>query len=356
MQVYNYSDIYLTPRYSQLRSRSEADTSIIFLGRKWSGNWCPANMESVINLDIAKWCSFNNYFYIYHRFHGATKQLLQKARAESWPYISISIGVKEEDKQLIQDIKESKCRVDCITIDIAHFDSINGKEMAEFVKKELPNVKLIGGNVATRTAVNNARLWGCDGVKAGVGGGGICSTKNMTGFHVPMLTTAAKCSRELGMDIIFDGGVRENADIIKATWASLNSQYKENIFKSSYQEKPISEYPLRIPVIMCGGLIAACVDAAGENIYENSSCAITDIGVFENKGKITHKRYWGSSSVKQKDGERKNIEGFEVKIPCNGLTVKEKYQEIRESVQSAISYSGGCDLFALKDVEAIFMK
>jgi GMP reductase len=340
MKSYNYSDIYLTPRYSNLRSRSQADTSILFLGRKWAGNWCPANMESVINLDIAKWCAFNNYFYIYHRFHGATRYLLQTARAESWPYVSISIGVKDEDRQLIQDIKESKCRVDCITIDIAHFNSINGKEMAEYIKNELPNVNLIGGNVATQEAVFNAIDWGCAGVKIGIGGGGICSTKNMTSFHVPMLSCALDCSPALQyVDVIFDGGVRENADIIKATWAGLQNQKESGL-------------PPRIPMVMCGGLIAGCVDTPSENVYDGCISINPDIPL----PKIIYKRYWGSSSVRQKDGERKNIEGFEVQIPCNGLTVAEKYQEIKESIQSAISYSGGDNLFGLKNVQAVWVK
>jgi len=338
-KAYNYSDIYLVPRYSRLRSRLEADPSIDFLGRKWAGNWCPANMESVINLDIAKWLSFNNYFYIYHRFHGASKQLLQKSRAESWPFVSISIGVKDEDRQLIQDIKASKCRVDCITIDIAHFDSINGREMTEYVKNELPDVKLIGGNIATQEAAFNAELWGCDCVKIGIGGGGICSTKNMTSFHVPMLTTVLNCSTsKLKIDAIYDGGVRENADIIKATWASL----KKNTD--------------RLPMIMCGGLIAACTDAPGDNIYSNSKVTQTVLDPKESKGSVTHKRYWGSSSVRQKDGEKKNIEGFETQIVCNGMTVKEKYQEIKESIQSAVSYSGSDNLFGLSNVSAVCVK
>ena len=343
-RAYNYSDIYLIPRFSHLESRSEADASTRFLGKTWAGNWMPANMESVINLDIAKWLSFNNYFYIYHRFNGATKQLLQKARAESWPFVSISIGVKQEDRELIQDIKNSKCRVDCITIDIAHFDSVNGREMAMYVKQELPNVKLIGGNVATNDAVYNAAYWGCDAVKVGIGGGGICSTKNMTGFHVPMLTSALDCSRNLTIDIIFDGGVRENADIVKATWAGLSEQ------KGNFE--------VFIPMVMCGGLLAACTNAPGDNITvtESKEVIIDGIQSWYHAPKITHKRYWGSSSVRQKGGERKNVEGFESKIECNQLTFSEKYQEIKESVQSAISYSGGRNILALGDAEVNYVK
>ena len=64
----SYRDVYLVPRHSILKSRSEADISVEFLGRKFQSVWIPANMSSVINENIAHWLSENNYPYIMHRF------------------------------------------------------------------------------------------------------------------------------------------------------------------------------------------------------------------------------------------------------------------------------------------------
>ena len=42
----SYDDVCLRPKYSELESRSDADTSVKFLGRKWVLPVIPANMES----------------------------------------------------------------------------------------------------------------------------------------------------------------------------------------------------------------------------------------------------------------------------------------------------------------------
>ena len=166
----NYKDVCLVPRYSYLTSRSEANTSIMFLGRKYKLPVLPSNMSSVISEDVAKWLSFNDYFYIYHRF-GDTRKFLQTARAEAWPLVSISVGVKECDKDLIKDIANSKCRVDVVCIDIAHGHSSLTKEMIAHIKKCLPNSKIIAGNVCTPEAVADLACWGADAAKVGIAGG-----------------------------------------------------------------------------------------------------------------------------------------------------------------------------------------
>lgn len=61
------------------------------------------------------------------------------------------------------------------------------------------------------------------------------------------------------------------------------------------------------------------------------------------------KIYYGSASAKQK-GSHTHVEGFEIEIPCNGLTYSGKYQELTESLQSAVSYAGGKTLEAFKTV------
>lgn len=358
----NYSDIYLVPKYSELESRSQADISVSFLGRKFKAPWIPSNMESVLSIDNARWLSENGYFYIMHRFGNNIRFIIQ-ANHESWKLISISIGVKESDKILIQNIQNSSLRVDVITIDIAHGDHILNIEMISFIKKTLPNVKIIAGNVCTVEALHRLADAGADAIKVGIAGGGACSTKNMTGFHIPMFTCVQNCAKHnLGwiespkgsrnlystqLPIIADGGVRENGDIAKALVAGAD-------------------------MVMAGSMFAACIDAPGENIYndENINACIKllmsprsdnplryddALAIAYKECKILKKKYHGSASVKQK-GQKKNVEGFEVEIPCNSMTYSEKYQELAESLSSSISYAGGKDLKAFNSVNYITTK
>lgn len=343
----NYSDIYLIPNYSELRSRSQANISVEFLGRRFAAPWLPANMQAVVNQDVAKWLSENDYFYIMHRF-GDTKAFVEKANKEKWKTISISVGVKQVDKDLIEKI----CligSVHFITVDVAQSNNILVKEMINHIKYVYNNAicpKIIAGNVATPEAVVDLAEWGADAVKVGIGGSGVCTTKNMTGFHVPMFSCVKDCyefsrysylhqydiiDRGDGNEIpiIADGGIRDNGDIAKALVAGAS-------------------------LIMAGGMFAACIDAPGENIYSQKISSQNEDRRLVND-KIIKKRYYGSASFIQK-GHNSHVEGISSEIECNGLTYAEKYQELKESLQSAISYAGGLNLDAFKNVKWVTTK
>jgi len=76
----NYSNIYLTPNYSEHFTRN-ASLKISFLGKEFETPWLPANMESVGNPDICKWLSENGHFYIYQRF-GNTFEFVKTRESE----------------------------------------------------------------------------------------------------------------------------------------------------------------------------------------------------------------------------------------------------------------------------------
>lgn len=347
-----YSDVYLVPRHSNLRSRTEADISVEFLGRKFKAPWLPSNMKSVIDEKIAHWLSENDYFYIYHRFDmPPTRYFVENANRQEWKTISISVGVKNEDKELLQRFVKKGLRVDFVTIDVAHGDSILVKEMISYIKNLYLfcpiTPKIIAGNIATPEAVRNLTEWGADAVKVGIAGGAACSTKHQTGFHVPMFSciknicndsvrefTIIGCSKPYQtikvegakIPIIADGGIRENGDVSKALAAGAT-------------------------MVMAGSLFAACIDAPGESVYsykeEFSSCVNGPHRIV--KDKVIFKKYHGSASHKEK-GSNFFIEGKEIEIRCNGMTFQEKIQELKESLQSSISYGGGFDLTTFKKV------
>ena len=320
MKYLKYSDISLVPSYSECHTRSDCSTLTYLAGKEFKLPIIPANMKSVIDMDIARWMSQNQYFYIMHRFDRHLPDDIGLANSEGWKTVSFSTGVKIVDKKHIISISKSKLIVDFLTIDIAHGYSDRMKRMIKHVKKWLPETTIIAGNVATPDAVRALASWGADIVKVGIGQGSPCTTKDKTGFTVPMFSCVKECSNVYGGDIflegskdidmipiIADGGVRSNGDISKAIAAGAS-------------------------LVMAGGLFAACTDSPAVTSTINN---------------VPHKSYFGSASAENK-GHNNHIEGKLTHLTTNNMSYEEKLSEIKQDLQSSISYAGGESLSGLK--------
>ena len=73
MKTFDYDDIQLIPSKCVIKSRKEADTSVQFGPRTFKIPVVPANMESVIDEDLAVWLAQNGYYYVMHRFEPADR-------------------------------------------------------------------------------------------------------------------------------------------------------------------------------------------------------------------------------------------------------------------------------------------
>ena len=324
MKTLKYSDICLVPDYSACKSRSDASTFAYFGGQQFKLPVVPANMKSVINEDTARWMSDHRYFYIMHRFDVDMLKFVQLANEEDWQTISVSVGVKDEDVNFLLKAHSLKLRIDYITIDIAHGHSLNMKEAIENVRRCYPDVYLIAGNVATPQGVGDLAAWGADCVKVGVGQGSPCTTKDKTGFTMPMFSCTMNCSSIVQgpagwfespddyerIPIIADGGVKCNGDIAKALVAGAT-------------------------MVMAGGLFATCSDSPAETIKMD--------------GKV-YKAYFGSASAQNK-GHNNHIEGTLKNLSSSGMSYATKLGEIQQDLQSAISYAGGSAIKDLKEVK-----
>ncbi len=110
-------------------------------------------------------------------------------------------------------------KVDVIAIDTAHGHSLRVLEAVTAIKKALPDVDLVTGNVATYEGARRLIDLGVDGVKVGIGPGSICTTRMVSGAGVPQLTAiseVARATRPANVPLIADGGIKFSGDITKA--------------------------------------------------------------------------------------------------------------------------------------------
>ena len=63
------------------------------------------------------------------------------------------------------------------------------------MKRALPEVELIAGNVATFEGARDLIALGVDGIKVGIGPGSICTTRVVSGAGVPQITAIAECAK-----------------------------------------------------------------------------------------------------------------------------------------------------------------
>ena len=316
MKVFDYEDIQLIPNKCIVTSRSQCDTSVTLGKHTFRMPVVPANMQTIIDEKIAEFLAENNYFYIMHRFDEAGRIPFVKRMKERGLISSISVGVKPEEYDFVDELAKQELVPDYITIDIAHGHSNSVIEMIQHIKKQLPETFVIAGNVGTPEAVRELENAGADATKVGIGPGKVCITKIKTGFGTGgwQLSAVRWCAKAARKPIIADGGIRTHGDIAKSVRFGAT-------------------------MVMIGSLFAGHEESPGETKVENG---------------VVYKEYFGSASEFQK-GEKKNVEGKKIWIPYKG-SLRDTLVEMQQDLQSSISYAGGKDLEAIRKVDYVIVK
>ena len=222
-----------------------------------------------------------------------------------------------------------KAGVDVVSVDTAHGHHIGVLNTVREVKRNFPNLDIIGGNIATGAAAKALVDAGADGIKVGVGPGSICTTRIIAGVGMPQLTAVWECAEAIkgsGVPIIADGGVRFSGDLVKAIAAGADS-------------------------IMIGSMLAGTVEAPGEMIiYEGRKFkTYRGMGSVEAMTDGSKDRYFQDS---EDDVKKLVPEGITGRVPYKG-TVEEVVYQMIGGLKAGMGYCGAPTIEKLKDAKFV---
>ncbi len=243
--------------------------------------------------------------------------------------VGAAIGVGEGGDERAETLAEAG--VDVIVVDTAHGHTQSVLDRIQWIKKRLPHVQVVGGNIATADAAKALADHGVDGVKVGIGPGSICTTRIVAGVGVPQITAIQNVSTALngtGIPMIADGGIRYSGDVAKAIAAGANS-------------------------VMLGGLFAGTEESPGE------------IELFQGRSYKTYRGMGSLSAMQQGSSDRyfqdteQNAdklvpEGVEGRVPFKGSVIAVVHQ-LMGGVRSGMGYLG-CETIDAMHTKAEFVE
>jgi IMP dehydrogenase len=246
-------------------------------------------------------------------------------KAEQYPHackddqgrliVGASVSVGEGTDERIEALVHAN--VDVLVVDTAHGHSLNVLNRVKWIKKNFPDVQIIGGNVATGAGALALVDAGADGVKVGIGPGSICTTRIITGIGVPQVTAVADVAAALkgtGVPVIADGGIRYSGDMAKAIVAGASS-------------------------VMMGSMLAGTEEAPGDiEMFQGRSYksyrGMGSLGAMaQNQG--SSDRYFQEASAV----EKLVPEGIEGRVPYKGA-VSSIIHQMMGGLRSAMGYTG----------------
>ena len=319
-ETYTYDDVQLVPLYSEIESRGSINLQTK-LTRTFNlmVPYVASPMDTVCEVGMAKRMYEFGGVGCIHRFMSIEEQADQVKQLQQFLYqkkhdelysiwgeekkpIMAAIGANGDFFERATELFDKGANV--LLIDVAHGHHKNVKEAIRNIKSKLP-IEVIAGNIATSKSAEDLINWGADGLRVGIGGGSLCTTRIQTGHGVPNITSlcdVVKVAQEYDIPVMADGGIRASGDIAKALAVGADT-------------------------VMLGSLLAGTQEAPGDIIE---------------KGNHLYKRYRGSASLETKSThgqQQRNVEGESTVIPFKG-GVKFVINRLNDGVRSALSYTG----------------
>jgi len=313
----DYSDVLFRPKRSTLSSRKDVDLKrtykFKYSNNEWSGiPIMAANMDGVGELGIAEKMSEFDMITCLTKQHDIKKLKQYKKIKKIYKNIALSIGIKKEDFNRLDELLKEFNFIKFICIDVANGYSERFSKFIKSVRDKYPTKTIIAGNVVTADMTQELVLSGADIVKVGIGPGSVCTTRIQTGVGYPQLSAVMECAdaaHGLGAHIIADGGCTCPGDVSKGFGGGAD-------------------------FVMLGGMLAGHDEGKGKIVKNNGSKYIEFYG---SSSLTANKKHYGGLS------NYRSSEGRIVRVKYRGK-IKDTISNILGGIRSSCTYVGAPSL------------
>lgn len=356
-QSLTYSDVLIKPNFSTIKSRSEVTLDYNFVGMDLGLPVISSNMDSVTSPALCAVLSSKGGVGALHRFQSIDKNVEQfynsidlsvnsktLSKYNKKPIVSFGIGDAEYERALTL----FEAGAETLLLDVAHGAGIHVVEQYDRVRARVgKNASIIVGNFDNYESLNaflhhikSGQL--PNAIKVGVGNGGACTTRVVTGCGGGMITALMDCA-QTRIPLIADGGIKASGDIAKALAAGASA-------------------------VMVGSLLAGTEESPGERMWDTAHGLATKEFVYPKKYnpltgqeelvEVTvnlpcYKQYRGSASlesyeVQGKVSEHRTPEGESMLLPYKG-PAGPILDSLSAGLKSAFAYTDSRSIYEFKE-------
>ncbi len=241
--------------------------------------------------------------------------------------VGAGVGVGEDTLDRIAALVEAG--VDIIGIDSAHGHSKGVLDKISEIRKNYPDLDIVGGNIVTAEAAKDLIEAGANVLKVGVGPGSICTTRVVAGVGVPQLSAiynVYEYARSKNVAVIADGGIKLSGDIVKAIASGAGA-------------------------VMLGSLLAGTDEAPGEEIIFQGRKFKT----YQGMGSLSAMKRGGKERYFQSEAKKFVPEGIEGRVPSKGK-LEDVIFQLTGGLRAGMGYCGAKDIEALqKDTKMVMI-
>lgn len=321
-----YDDVLIVPKLSNIKSRGD-----VSLKTKLTNSLSleipivAAPMDSVCESKMAIALAELGGLGIVHRFQPAQEQAdeIRKIKNAGENFLAgFAVGINNS----VEDDMEERAKLcvdagaDILVLDIAHGHSLHALSAIKQIKDGFgSDISIVAGNIATAQAAIDLAEAGADCLRVGVGPGGVCTTREVTGVGVPQLTAIYEIVKaQPGIPIMADGGIRTSGDIAKALAAGADT-------------------------LMIGSLLAGTDESPGEVEHQSGRGLIKQLRGMASKEAAEKRAQRHGGKLDDEYFEHRSPEGVEGAVPYRGKMAK-VIGQLLGGVKSSLSYVGASDL------------